>query len=178
MLNKVFKFIGIDKVHNVLDLFVLSGTVKNRFRIDDRNDYIVLFSLFLFISILIFGIFFVELISTRRYILIFSIFILVSGFIYADAFNENKNKLKFFKKIIKKKFDVSLKDEEFKQFLETNFNYIRSKKLSNKETIKLINDWKENEDKINEDRKEEDKEKNLKEIKNLKDKIKELEKEV
>lgn len=174
MLSKFFKLIRLDKTYNLIDLFLLGGIIEREDCniINEKKSYLDV------ISIAGFGLSMslVILFVSSNYIAIIILLLVLALFLFniyvMINFTTNKSVLKFYKKIIKKKFNVNIKDPEFQTFIGDNFAYIRNQRLSKKETISLINDWEDNKEEVNKGRLKLKKEKDLNKIKELEEEIK------
>ena len=147
MLNKVLKLCGLDDVENYMDFFLLSEVILKKEQVT-VDTYIYDLFISRIANIIFIGII-LSVITTSIFLISLTVsFLFISAIFMAIFFpnleikNQPKFKIKFYKKIIKKDIKSSLKDPEFKIFLETYFQYIKDKKLSKKEIVHILNNWK------------------------------------
>ena len=155
----MLKFLRITKVSNIMDLFALSGIIFDRRTIENKlnNELLKIFLLFMPIFIFLA----LNNILSKGFIVIYLIifigFILLIMYMIDNSIIPKKLK-KVFYKTLKKKINSSLKDEEFIKFIDSNYWEIKQMNLSKKETIALLNNWKERKSEINEKRVKKEKE--------------------
>ena len=140
------------KVNSYIDIFKLSGIIKDNCKLtllERQKDKTWAFSVVIYLFLTIFYSFYLLItldmtggndIGSK---LVF-IFIGALGFIYPFMTLEKKIK-KYHKKRINKVFGKLLKDSDFKNFISEYYDDIKNKKLSKKETISFVKNWKENE---------------------------------
>jgi len=180
-MRKILKLIGFYKVSKYIDVVVLSSKTKySNAKLNYKIQKFIVVPI-LFIYIISLSNLFLNIASelNNQYIRDFNpitfIFLMLIA-VCITLMLEHTNKFNFlfkgikkkirkeFKLIVKKKFDVNLKDPEFIKFINEYYKDIREKELSKKETIEFINNWKDSEKLLSKERIE-DVKKQLKEEK-------------
>jgi len=154
--KKIIKFldnIGLFKVKNPIEVFVYGGIVEKNKSI----KYKVFDCLFLIFSIvlLLFVYSFNNELNDENsiYLIVLIILILILGYIfYQNDIEDNKiyekHLSKYFKKKIKKDYQIDLKDNDFKIFINKYYFIIRNKKLGKKKLKRYLSEWKTHEEEL------------------------------
>ena len=157
-MKEILKLIGYYKVDNYIDIFSLSGIYegvsKDILIRDKKNDVTILYVLFTVVSSLLYLFY---LLSQGEHnvppIGLLIILLLNGAVIYPQLTLEKKIK-RSFKKITRKNFGEFIKEEGTKEFINEYYMDIRNKKLSKKETIAFLKNWKKNKELLDKERKE------------------------
>ena len=141
-MKKILKIIGFYKLNNIMDLFFFNGTIENKeIKLRKMTTPVILTAGTIIL---------LDIIFNNRFITLMSFMLLVSLLIFVFfTLIENEKVLSLsdkilkdlFKKKMKKTFKVDFENKEFKEYINTNYDYIIEQKLSKKETMILINTW-------------------------------------
>ena len=156
MIKILLKLIGFTRINNPMTLFILLGMKTDAIPFPEYQNYskniITNKTDILFVISFVISFIFLILAAMNNNMgyFFFFIFIFTGTLISLTSINETniiKNKLlkKEFKKDVKKNFNVDLKDKDFISFINAYYFLILKKSTSNKEAIKIINNWKKNE---------------------------------